>query len=140
MDKKVNTIYTFFMEESIFMKIIRGEVPAHKVYEDERTLAFLDIFPEVEGHVLVVPKVQVDKFYDLSEEDYEALFTTVKKVARRLEEVFGTRTLVKIIGTDVAHAHVHLMPFDANYVEGREVTRRSDEELAGVAKKVRLDG
>jgi histidine triad (HIT) family protein len=125
-------------EETIFTKIIKGEIPSYKVYEDEKTFAFLDIFPKAKGHVLVVPKAQVDKFYDLSDEDYEALFATVKKVARRLEEVFGTRTLVKIIGTDVPHAHVHLFPFDPGYIGGREPERASDEELAGIAEKIRF--
>lgn len=126
------------MEESIFTKIIKGEIPSHKVYEDERTFAFLDIFPKTEGHVLVVPKVQVDKFYDLSDEDYEALFATVKKLAKRLEEVFGARTLVKIIGVDVPHAHVHLFPFDPDYVGGRTPERAEDEELAEVAERIRF--
>ena len=100
------------MEPSIFAKIIQGEIPAHKVYEDERTLAFLDIYPTVPGHVLVIPKAQVDRMEDLDETDYRALTDTVHKVMRRVVEVYGPeyRACLKVIGFDVPHAHVHVMP------------------------------
>ena len=76
------------MEESIFTKIIRGDIPCYKVYEDERTFAFLDINPLSDGHVLVVPKCQVDKIYQLPEEYYTALFQTVRRVAQRVERMY----------------------------------------------------
>lgn len=101
---------------SIFTKIIEGEIPCYKIYEDEKTLAFLDINPEVPGHTLVVPKVEVDRIYDLPEADYQALMATVKKLAKHFEEVTGKRTILKVIGVDVPHAHVHLLPFDENAV------------------------
>ena len=104
---------------TIFSKIIAGEIPSYKIYEDEKTYAFLDIFPKAHGHVLVVPKVEVDKVYDLAEEDYEALFATVKKLMKHMDEVLGTRIFVKIIGTDVPHAHVHLIPQTDEYVSGK---------------------
>jgi histidine triad (HIT) family protein len=138
MDIRVNKHYTFCMEKSVFTKIIEGEIPAFKVYEDEKTIAFLDIFPKIRGHTLVVPKVQVDKFYNLTDEDYEALFATVKKLARRMDEVFGTRTLMKVVGTDVPHAHVHLMPYDENYDADREPERASEAELTRVAEMIRF--
>lgn len=106
---------------SIFSKIIAGEIPCYKIYEDDKTLAFLDIHPETPGHTLVVPKVEVDKLYDLEIEDYLAVMKTVKMLARRMEKVFGARTLIKVIGTDVPHAHVHLVTFDPNYKYGQEV-------------------
>lgn len=106
---------------SIFSKIIAGEIPCYKIYEDDKTLAFLDIHPETPGHTLVVPKVEVDKLYDLEMEDYLAVMKTVKMLARRMEKVFGARTLIKVIGTDVPHAHVHLVTFDPNYKYGQEV-------------------
>ena len=106
---------------SIFSKIIAGEIPCYKIYEDDKTLAFLDIHPETPGHTLVVPKVEVDKLYDLETEDYLAVMKTVKMLARRMEKVLGARTLIKVIGTDVPHAHVHLVTFDPNYKYGQEV-------------------
>ncbi len=106
---------------SIFSKIIAGEIPCYKIYEDDKTLAFLDIHPETPGHTLVVPKVEVDKLYDLEMEDYLAVMKTVKMLARRMEKVLGARTLIKVIGTDVPHAHVHLVTFDPNYKYGQEV-------------------
>jgi histidine triad (HIT) family protein len=100
------------MEPSIFTRIIRGEIPCHKVYEDERTFAFLDIHPVRPGHTLVIPKVEVDRVEDLSDTDYEALMLTVRKVMRRIVEVYGReyRACVKIIGFDVPHAHVQVFP------------------------------
>jgi histidine triad (HIT) family protein len=112
---------------SIFSKIIAGEIPSYKIYEDEKTFAFLDINPESKGHTLVVPKVEVDKIYELSNEDYHALWAAVKKVAARIEEVSGRRTLMKVIGTDVPHAHVHLMPMDETWEYGRTLSLTEDE-------------
>jgi histidine triad (HIT) family protein len=100
------------MQESIFTKIISGEVPSHKIYEDQKTLAFMDIHPVAEGHVLVIPKAQVEFVWDLSEEDYHAVMATTQKVALQLREVIGTPYVgERIVGTDVPHAHVQLIPF-----------------------------
>lgn len=100
------------MTDSIFTKIIKGEIPAHKVYEDDKTLAFLDIHPIQPGHTLVVPKAEVEFVWDLSDEDYQALMATVKKVAKRLRTVLSVPYVgEQIIGVDVPHAHVHVVPF-----------------------------
>lgn len=123
------------MNESVFTKIVRGEIPCYKVYEDEKTLAFLDIHPESMGHVLVIPKVQVDKVYELSDEDYNALFSTVKKVAQRMEKILGVRTLMKVVGTDVPHAHVHLMPLDKTWEYGR-ILEPTEAEMKEVQEKL----
>ena len=104
---------------SIFTQIINGDIPSYKIYEDAKTYAFLDIHPEVRGHVLVVPKLEVDKIYDLPDEDYFALMSTAKKLARHMENVTGHRTLWKVIGVDVPHAHIHLQPFDDTFTSGR---------------------
>jgi histidine triad (HIT) family protein len=120
---------------SIFSKIVAGEIPCYKVYEDEKTLAFLDINPESKGHTLVIPKVEVDKIYELSDDDYHALWASVKKVAARLEEVSGRRTLMKVIGTDVPHAHVHLMPYDETWEYGRTL-KLTEEEFKEIAAKL----
>lgn len=116
---------------SIFAKIVAGEIPCYKVYEDGKVLAFLDIHPESKGHVLVIPKVEVDKIYDLSDEDYSALMSAAKKIAKRMDEMLGARTLWKVVGTDVPHAHIHLMPLDPEWEYGRtlELSEAEFEEI-----------
>lgn len=100
------------MQDSIFTKIIKGEIPSHKIYEDEHTFAFLDIHPVTTGHVLVVPKKQVEFVWDLDDEAYLNLMRSVKKIAQHLRDVSGKPYVGQhIVGTDVPHAHVHLMPF-----------------------------
>lgn len=100
------------MEDSIFTRIIRGEIPCHKIYEDDKTFAFLDIHPKTVGHTLVVPKVQVEFVWDLEDGDYQALMRTVKKVAQQIHAVMGKPFVGElIVGIDVPHAHVHVYPF-----------------------------
>lgn len=120
---------------SIFSKIIAGEIPCYKIYEDEKTLAFLDIHPETPGHTLVIPKVEVDKLYDLEMEDYLAVMKTVKMLASRMEKILGKRTLMKVIGTDVPHAHVHLVWLDPDYQYG-QVVEMTEEEMKEMQKKL----
>ncbi len=122
---------------SIFTKIINGEIPSYKIYEDDKTLAFLDINPETKGHVLVVPKLEVDKIYDLPEEDFDALMHTVKKLSTHMEKVLGKRTLWKVIGTDVPHAHVHLLPFDETWEHGRTL-KLTPEEFEEIRQKLEI--
>lgn len=112
---------------SIFTKIIQGEIPCYKIYEDDKTFAFLDIHPESKGHVLVIPKNEVDKIYNLPDEDYRALMSTVKKLSQHMEKVLGARTLWKVVGTDVPHAHVHLMPLDETWRYGRTLDLTPEE-------------
>jgi histidine triad (HIT) family protein len=101
------------MEPSIFTRIINGEIPCHKIYEDDKTIAFLDIHPDKPGHTLVVTKTQIDQYIDLSDQDYTALWGAVKKVATQLKGVLHTdRVKVVIVGTDIPHVHVHLIPFN----------------------------
>ena len=120
---------------SIFSKIIAGEIPCYKIYEDDKTLAFLDIHPETPGHTLVVPKVEVDKLYELQMEDYLAVMKTVKMLASRMETILGKHTLMKVIGTDVPHAHVHLVSFDPNYQYG-QVVEMTEEEMKEMQKNL----
>ncbi|HVX58861.1 MAG TPA: HIT family protein [Candidatus Saccharimonadales bacterium] len=126
------------MEDSIFTKIIKGEVPANKVYEDELTLAFLTIMPIQPGHTLVIPKKQIDHLWDLSDEDYQAVMATAKKVALRLREVFPekSRVGVKVVGDEVPHAHVHLMPFDTVAEYNAPPTPAKPEDLTEIARKL----
>jgi histidine triad (HIT) family protein len=101
------------MADSIFTKIIKGEIPCHKIYEDDKVLAFLDIHPVVTGHTLVISKKQIEFVWDLPVEDYQAVMATVKKIALRLREVLGTKYVgERIVGVDVPHAHVQLIPFN----------------------------
>lgn len=120
---------------SIFAKIISGEIPSYKIYEDGKTYAFLDINPETKGHTLVVPKVEVDKIYELEDEDWNALWASVKKISKHMEDVIGRRVLMKVVGTDVPHAHVHLMPLDETWEYGRTL-KLSDEEFEEIRDKL----
>ncbi len=128
-------VLTWYNEgmSSVFTKIVNGEIPCYKIYEDERTMAFLDIEPEAPGHTLVIPKAEVDRVYDLDNEDYAAVMATVKKLARHMEDVLGKRTLIKVIGVDVPHAHVHLIPFGG---EPGKTVKMSPEEMEEVRKKL----
>lgn len=116
---------------SVFTKIINGEIPCYKIYEDDKTFAFLDIHPESKGHTLVIPKKEVDKIYELPDEDYVALMDTAKKLSQHMEKVLGVRTLWKVVGTDVPHAHIHLMPLDKNWQYGKtlDLTPEEFEEI-----------
>jgi histidine triad (HIT) family protein len=128
------------MQDSIFTKIIKGEIPCHKVYEDELTFAFLDIHPKTPGHTLVVPKTQVEFAWDLPDEDYAALMATVKRVALRIREVMQAQYVgEQIIGMDVPHTHVHVFAFN-NMDEYRGIPDMGadpdNEALAAVAQKL----
>lgn len=128
------------MEDSIFTKIIKGDIPCHKVYEDDKTIAFLDIHPIQPGHILVIPKLQVDEFQNLPEDDYLAVWATVKKVAKRQKEVLGRKRVgIHVIGLDVPHAHIHVFPFDTLEQYRTIADMNSDvnhDELAELAKKL----
>ena len=123
---------------SVFTKIINGEIPCYKIYEDDKTLAFLDINPETPGHTLVIPKTEVDKIYDLSLEDYDALMHSVKKISKHMEKVLGARTIWKVIGSDVPHAHVHLLPFDETWYQNRRIDL-TPEEFENIRAKLAIN-
>lgn len=130
-------------EPSIFTKIIDGEIPCHKVYEDEDSFAFLDINPVQPGQVLVVPKKQVSFVWGLDDADYHALMATVKKVGERLQELFPEKERVGVMieGLDVAnHAHVKVFPFSRGEYRSlpNQKTAPSPEELAELAEKLRF--
>ena len=122
---------------SIFEKIVAGDIPSYKIYEDEKTYAFLDIHPEVRGHVLVIPKIEVDKIYELPDEDYVALWQSVKKIAAHMEQVLGARIVMKVVGTDVPHAHVHLTPLDENWEYGKTL-ELSEAEFKEIQEKLAM--
>ena len=125
---------------TIFTKIINGEIPCHKIAEDDRYLAFLDIMPVAEGHTLVIPKVEVDYLFDLDDDTYAGLMLFAKKVARALPQAVPClRVGVTVIGLEVPHTHVHLVPMnsmqDINFSKPK--LKPSQEELAAVAAKIR---
>lgn len=96
---------------TIFELIVRGEIPCHKVWEDDDHLAFLDINPRVEGHTLVIPKKPRNEVFAMSTQEYAALWAAARTVAHHLEERTGCeRVVVVILGYEVPHVHIHLMP------------------------------
>jgi len=125
---------------SIFTKIINREIPGYIVAEDDRNIAFLDIMPLVKGHLLVVPKVEVDYIFDLEEQDYAALMRFAKKVAIAQEKVIPcTRIGVAVIGLEVPHVHIHLVPLrtmgDINF--SRPKLKLDAEEMKALAAKIK---
>ena len=127
------------MQDSVFTKIIKGEIPCHKVYEDDRVIAFLDIQPYTYGHTLVVPKVQIDHLWDVEDELYLHLMKTAKLVANRQREILKPKRVGIILeGFAVPHAHVHVFPMNEGLEAtiGHIVPKPSDEQLAEMAKKL----
>ncbi|MEI8109700.1 MAG: HIT family protein [Chitinophagia bacterium] len=99
---------------TIFSKIILGELPCYKIAENDHFLAFLDIYPQVEGHVLVVPKTTVDKFFDLGDDYLSQILLFAKPIARAIEKSFPcNRCGMIVLGLDVPHAHLHLLPINS---------------------------
>jgi histidine triad (HIT) family protein len=134
--------YHIAMEDSIFTKIIKGEIPSHKVYEDDKNLAFMDIHPAQPGHVLVIPKLQVEYIWDLSDEDYASLMQTVHKVGKRVREVLKPSYVgMSVEGIGVPHTHVHIIPFESQEEFHRVADQNADpdhEALAAMAKRLAL--
>lgn len=124
---------------TIFTRIIAGEIPSHRVYEDEHTCAFLDINPARPGHTLVVPREEAPTIFDLSPAAYDALWRAVRRVGRLLERATGCERVVVIVyGADVPHAHVHLIPLEAGGSLPFPAPRpASAEDLAAMAERIR---
>ena len=124
---------------SIFSKIVDGDIPAFKVAEDENHLAFLDIFPLAQGHVLVIPKKETDYIFDINSDDYLALWQFSQKVAKAMDKVIPCKRIgVAVIGLEVPHVHIHLVPInnvsDINFE--RPKLKFSDEQMNEVAQKI----
>lgn len=124
---------------SIFSKIITGEIPSYKIAENELFFAFLDIFPLVEGHVLVVPKLDTNKLFDLPDEYLNQLLLFAKPIAKAIEKSFNcNRCGISVIGLEVPHAHLHLVPInsadDLNFT--RPKLKLTAEALEGIQKKI----
>jgi histidine triad (HIT) family protein len=124
---------------TLFSKIIAGEIPSYKILEDENFYAFLDVFPLVEGHVLIVPKNETDKFFDLSDTYLQKILLFAKPIATAIEKAFPcNRCGISVIGLEVPHAHLHLMPInsanDINFT--REKIKLTPELLSQVQSKI----
>ena len=124
---------------TIFSKIISGEIPSYKIAENEKFFAFLDIFPLVKGHVLVVPKMEVDKFFDIPDDLIGELLLFAKPIAQAIENSFPcNRCGVSVVGLEVPHAHLHLIPInsadDMNFHNPK--LKLSAEELKKVQQKI----
>lgn len=120
---------------SIFTKIIHGEIPCYKIAETEDFLAFLDVNPNAKGHTLCIPKIEVDKIFDLDEATYNGLMSFSRKVATGLEKAVPCNRIgVSVIGLEVPHAHVHLIPLnsmeDARFIQKVKMTPQEFQELA----------
>jgi histidine triad (HIT) family protein len=124
---------------TIFSKIIAGEIPSYKIAENEKFFAFLDIFPLRKGHVLVVPKTETDKFFDLDDDYLKEMLVFAKPIARAIEKSFDcNRCGISVIGLEVPHAHMHLIPIknanDLNF--NQEKPKATDESLKKVQEKI----
>lgn len=125
---------------TLFSKIIQGEIPSHKIAEDENYYAFLDIFPLVEGHTLVVPKVEVDYLFDLDDDTLGGMHVFAKKVAKAIEQAIPCQRIgTAVVGLEVPHAHLHLVPINSvgDLSFTKEKLKPSQEELAATAEKIR---
>ncbi len=124
---------------TIFSKIVNGEIPCYKIAEDENYLAFLDVFPLVKGHVLVIPKKETDYIFDIDDIDYAGLFLFAKRVSKAIKKSIPcTKVGVSVIGLEVPHAHIHLIPMnsvsDMNFSKAK-LTIPTDE-LKEIAQKI----
>jgi histidine triad (HIT) family protein len=124
---------------TIFSKIINGEIPSYKIAESDKFIAFLDIEPLVQGHVLVVPKVEVDKIFDMPDDYLAAMLVFAKPIAHAIEKTFDCKRCgISVIGLEVPHAHMHLVPIssanDLNFT--RPKIKATREELNDVQKQL----
>lgn len=125
---------------TIFSKIIAGDIPCYKIAEDEKFFAFLDIFPMVKGHVLVIPKIEVDHFFDLPNNYLTAILGFAQPIAKAIEKAFPcNRCGISVMGLEVPHAHLHLVPInsadDLNF--NRPKLKLTDRELLEVQRLIR---
>lgn len=126
---------------TLFTKIINGEIPAYKVAENDNFLAFLDIRPNVKGHTLCIPKKEVNKIFDLDEETYLELMAFSRKVAKGIEKAVPCKRVgVAVVGLEVPHVHVHLIPLnsmsDMNFAQKQDL---SEEEFEQIAKDIKAN-
>ena len=124
---------------TIFSKIIAGEIPSYKIAENELFYAFLDVFPLVPGHTLIVPKKEIDYFFDLGTDQLASILTFAKPIAKAIESAFQCKRCgISVIGLEVAHAHLHVVPInsanDLNFTRAK--LRSTPDELLDVQQKI----
>lgn len=124
---------------TIFTRIIQGEIPCYKIYEDENFFAFLDISPLAKGHTLVVPKKEIDYIFDLDENTYTSFFQTAKKIAHAIEAAVPCKRIgVAVVGLEVPHAHIHLIPLQSGAINFSDPKLNlPKEELEQIAEAIR---
>jgi len=130
------------MSDSIFTKIIKGEIPCYKIAEDDRFIAFLDVFPIKKGHTLVVPKVQIDYLFDLDDSLLSDLMIFAKKVAQKMERAISCERIgIAVIGLEVPHAHIHLVPLDTvgDIDFSQPKLQLSAKEMTEIADSIRIN-
>ena len=125
---------------TLFSRIINGEIPYYKIAENQQFIAFLDVFPLREGHVLVVPKVEVDKIFDLPDSYLQEMLVFAKPIAKAIEKTFPcARCGVEVIGLEVPHAHMHLIPIntanDLNFAQPGKI-KATDEQLQQIQARL----
>ena len=127
--------------ESIFTKIIKGEIPAYKIAEDENYLAFLDVNPNAKGHTLCIPKQEIDKIFDMEEEQYLGLLKFSRKVSKALEKAVPCKRVgMAVIGLEVPHAHVHLIPLnEMDEMRFQNKVKLTKEEFEEIAEKIKAN-
>ncbi len=124
---------------SIFTKIIRGEIPCHKIYEDDWVFSFLDINPVSKGHTLLITKIEVDYIYDLEDDLLKHLFATSKMISRAIEEVVPCERIgVAVVGLEVPHAHIHLIPINeiSDFSFANPKLSFTQEEFSRIAEQI----
>ena len=124
---------------TIFSRIVNGEIPCYKIAEDENYLAFLDVFPLVKGHVLVIPKKETDYIFDLEDNEYSSMFVFAKRVAKAIKKAVPCiKVGMSVIGLEVPHAHIHLIPMntvsDMNFSKAKITVGK--EEMNEIANKI----
>jgi histidine triad (HIT) family protein len=128
--------------ETIFSKIVRGEIPSFTIAQDDRYFAFLDIHPLAEGHTLVIPKEPIDYIFTLEDDLYQGLFMFAKKVALALEKSVSCQRIgIAVVGLEVPHAHIHLVPLNSIYdIDFRKPKLEfTPEEFTIIAEKIRVN-
>ena len=130
------------MSDSIFTKIIKGEIPCYKIAEDDRFIAFLDVSPIKKGHTLVVPKAQIDYLFDLDDSLLSDLMIFAKKVAQKMERAISCERIgIAVIGLEVPHAHIHLVPLDTvgDIDFSQPKLQLSAKEMTEIADSIRIN-